>query len=48
MSYGGGSRAAQSAPAQPGLLPPLNSRISGKVVIGSDKAVEINALPARP
>jgi len=48
LSAGGGSRAYQSVPAQPGLLPLPNSRISGKVVIGTDKAVEINALPARP
>ena len=38
----------QTAPAQPGFLPLLNSRISGKVVIGTGKAVEINALPASP
>jgi hypothetical protein len=34
--------------AQPGLLPLGNSHISGKVVIGSGKAVEINALPESP
>jgi hypothetical protein len=38
----------QNVPAQPGQLPLLNSRISGKLVIGTDKAVEINALPASP
>ena len=38
----------QAVPVQPGLVPLLNSRISGKVVIGSGKAVEINALPASP
>lgn len=30
------------------LLPLLNSRIAGKVVIGSGKAIEINAWPASP
>jgi len=34
--------------AQPGLLPLLNSRISGKVVVGNGKAIEINALPTSP
>jgi hypothetical protein len=38
----------QAVPAQPAPLPLLNSRISGKVVIGADKPVEINALPANP
>ncbi len=38
----------QPGPAQPSLPPLLNSRISGKVVIGSGKAVEINALPTNP
>ena len=38
----------QNAPAPPGFQPLLNSRISGKLVIGSAKAVEINALPASP
>jgi hypothetical protein len=38
----------QSAPAKQGQLPLLNSRISGKLVIGTGKAVEINALPAGP
>jgi hypothetical protein len=37
-----------AAPAQPGRLPLLNSRISGQLVIGAGKAVEINALPASP
>ena len=41
----GGSRIA---PAQSVLLPLVNSRISGKVVVGGGKAVEINALPAGP
>jgi len=38
----------QNAPAPQGFRPLLNSRISGKLVIGSAKAVEINALPASP
>ncbi len=38
----------QNAPAPQGFQPLLNSRISGKLVIGSAKAVEINALPASP
>ena len=41
----GGSR---NAPTQPDLLPLLNTRISGKVVVGTGKAVNINALPANP
>lgn len=48
LSPGGVLERYQSVPAQPGLVPLLNSRISGKVVIGSGKAVEINALPASP
>jgi hypothetical protein len=34
--------------AQPPFLPLFNSRISGKVVVGSGKAVQIEALPANP
>ena len=41
----GGGRAGS---AQPDLLPLLNARISGKVVVGNGKAVEINALPTSP
>lgn len=48
LSIGGGVDGFQSAPTQPGLLPLLNSRIAGKVVIGSGKAVEINAWPTSP
>jgi hypothetical protein len=48
QSVGGGLGGSQNAPAQQGLLPLLNSQISGKVVIGTGKAVEINALPANP
>jgi hypothetical protein len=38
----------QAGSAQPALLPLLNARISGKVVVGNGKAVEINALPTSP
>jgi hypothetical protein len=48
LSIGGGLGGSQNATTQPGFLPLLNSRISGKVVVGSGKAVEINALPASP
>jgi hypothetical protein len=48
LSPGGALEKYQSTPAQQSLLPLLNSRISGKVVVGSGKAVEINALPASP
>jgi hypothetical protein len=43
-SFGGG----QASPTQSNLPPLLNSRISGKVVVGNAKAVEINALPTSP
>jgi len=48
LSLGDVPERNQAVPVQPGLVPLLNSRISGKVVIGSGKAVEINALPASP
>ncbi len=48
LGIGGSLGALQNAPGQQGFLPLLNSRISGKVVIGSGKAVEINALPTSP
>ena len=48
LGIGGGLGGFQRAPAQQGLPPLLNTRISGKVVIGSGKAVEINAVPASP
>lgn len=48
LSLQGGQGGAQNAPAQQGLLQLNNSRISGKVVIGTGQAVEINALPANP
>jgi hypothetical protein len=48
FGIGGNWVGFQNAPAQQGFRPLLNSRISGKVVIGSSKAVEINALPTSP
>jgi hypothetical protein len=48
FKFGGGQGGARGVAAQPDLLPLLHSRISGKVVIGSGQAVEINALPAAP
>jgi hypothetical protein len=48
LSVGAAVGGFQDAPAQPGFPPLLNSRISGKLVIGNGKPVEINALPANP
>jgi len=48
LAVGGSLAGYRGAAAQPALLPLLNSRISGKVVIGSGQAIEINALPANP
>jgi hypothetical protein len=48
LGAGGDLGASPFVTAQPGFLPLLNSRISGKVVVGSGKPVEINALPASP
>jgi hypothetical protein len=48
LSIGGVLERYQNTPAQQGQQLLLNSRISGKVVIGTHKAVEINALPASP
>ena len=39
---------AAAGSAQTGILPLSNARITGKVQVGSGKAVEINALPAQP
>jgi hypothetical protein len=47
-SLGGGLAGQRTGSAQATLLPLLNSRISGKVVVGNGKAVEINALPTNP
>jgi hypothetical protein len=44
----GGLGRSQTATTQPAFLPLLNSRISGKVVVGTGKPIEINALPASP
>jgi hypothetical protein len=48
LKLGGGVGGFQAGAPQPGFLPLLHSRISGKVVIGSGKAVEINAIPTSP
>jgi hypothetical protein len=48
MSFGDGFGGRARSSIQPNLLPLLNSRISGKVVVGAGKAVEINAFPANP
>ncbi len=55
LSYGptnsgiaGGLGDSPKAATRPSFLPLLNSRISGKVVVDNGKAVEINALPAKP
>jgi hypothetical protein len=48
FSIGGGLGGSQNLPAQQGRLLLLNSRISGKVVIGNGKAVEVHALPTSP
>ena len=48
LGTGGGLDGSPNATAQPVFLPLLNSRISGKVVVGSGKPTEINALPANP
>jgi len=39
---------ARTGSSQPNLMPLLNSRISGKVVVGKGQAIEINALPTNP
>jgi hypothetical protein len=48
LGTGGRSGGFQTAPTQPGFPPPHYSRISGQMVIGTDKGVEIIALPAKP
>ena len=48
LKLGGGIGGYQNSAPQPGLLPLLQSRISGKVVVGNGKAVEINAIPTSP
>jgi hypothetical protein len=48
LKLGGGLGGARGVALQPDLLPLLHSRISGKVVVGSGQAVEINAMPAAP
>ena len=48
LSIGGGLGGFQNLPAQQGRLLLLNSRISGKVVVGNGKPVEVHALPTSP
>jgi hypothetical protein len=48
LSFGSDVSGGRTNSAQPNLLPLLNTRISGKVVVGNGKAVDINALPASP
>jgi hypothetical protein len=48
LKIGGAVGGFQDSAAQPGLLPLLQSRISGKLVIGNGKAIEINAIPTSP
>jgi hypothetical protein len=48
LAFGNRLGNAQAGSPQQNVLPLLNSRIAGKLVIGSDKAIEINALPASP
>jgi hypothetical protein len=48
LGIGGGVGGSQTGSARRGFLPLLNSRISGSVVIGTSKPVEINASPSRP
>jgi hypothetical protein len=46
LALGGRLVDARSDLGQPAVLPLFNSRISGKVVIGSGQALDINALPS--
>jgi hypothetical protein len=48
LKLGGGVGGFQAGAPQPGVLPLLQSRILGKVVVGNGKAVEINAIPTSP
>ena len=48
LTFGSDLGGGRAGSAQPDLLPLLNARISGKVVVGNGKAVEINALPTSP
>jgi hypothetical protein len=45
LKLGGGIGGFQAGAPQPGVMPLLQSRILGKVVVGNGKAVEINAIP---
>ena len=48
LSFGGALGGGRIGSTPLHLLPLLNLRISGKVVVGNGKAVEINALPTSP
>jgi hypothetical protein len=48
LSLGGSVGDARTDYALPAFPQLLNSRITGKVVIGSGKALEVNALPTAP
>ena len=48
LGLGGGFGGGRASSIQTNLLPLLNSHISGKVVVGNGKAIEINAFPASP
>jgi hypothetical protein len=48
LKLGGGAGGFQNGAPQPGVMPLLQSRILGKVVVGNGKAVEINAIPTSP
>jgi hypothetical protein len=48
LNFGSSLGAVRYGAGQPDLLPLLNSRITGKVVVGNGKAVDINALPTNP
>ena len=48
FGFAAGTAGTRVGAVQPVRLPLLNSRIAGKVVIGTGNAVEVNALPANP
>ena len=48
LTLGSGAGGSRESVPQPSVLPLFQSRISGKVVIGNGKALEINAIPTTP
>ena len=46
LAVGGRLVDARSDSVQPAILPLLNSRISGKAIIGSGQALDVNAWPS--